>query len=138
MSPLILMIAISIISSSQRKHKARLAAEAARAHERRVRWDAATESERQDIVLASNEKQNKMIRSKTAALVAKKQNRAEWLSNAKWVVCIAAALGVSAVIITFLDMWRAVLLSLSIGGLLLLLHSIVSSAVAEGVRKGRQ
>lgn len=111
----------------RRRNELRDAKEAADAAVRAERWEAASESERQATVRMVKHQQDMDARARTA----RRQSILLWLLGIVVVFVLAA-------VVTVFEVWHFVFLAAFIGCVLGLLHSEISSAVADGIRKGKQ
>lgn len=132
--PILLIVAVVWFVRYNQRITRQKQVEAAAAAERAKRWDAASELERQAILQDFRAQQQKEASARQARSKAIKQ-RWGWFLAAVVALAVLVAL---VIFITAIDAWHFVWLCMAIGWVLWILHSVISDAVADGIRKGNQ
>lgn len=134
MMPILLIVAVIWFVRYNQSIARRKETERAAAAKRAQVWDAASESERQAILQAFKTQQQKEASARLARSKTVKQ-RWGWFLAAVVALAVLVAL---VIFITAIDAWHFVWLCVAIGWVLWILHSVISDAVADGIRKGKQ
>jgi hypothetical protein len=127
---ILVFVVFAIIRGNERRQKAKLAAVVA-AQAAAAKWEAMTPEQPTASVAAANQ-------AHAAAKLAAEKRRARNWSTVKWTVGFLTVAAIFIVVVTLLDGWHFVAVAALIGFAAMCVYELISSAVADGIRRGRQ